>query len=174
MPPNPQSFEPNADNTRDLRRAFGCFGTGVTVVTAQRPEGPLAMTANSFSSVSLDPALVLWSPAKSSKRYDAFINALHFCIHILATDQLKMAEHFASNGTDFSIFEWTEGPGGAPTLVGCLAEFHCDTYAVHPAGDHSVVLGLIQHVIHHDREASGLLFECGKFGQHADIITTDQ
>lgn len=161
------SFEPTAENTQDLRRAFGCFATGVTVVTAQTPDGPLAMTANSFSSVSLDPALVLWSPAKNSKRHDAFVHAPHFCIHVLAAGQFAQAQHFAANGTDFSCFDWHSGPGGAPVLGGCLAEFHCDTFAVHPAGDHSVVLGQIRHVVYQDGDAPGLLFKRGRFGQFA-------
>ena len=159
------SFEPSADDTRALRRAFGCFGTGVTIITAQTPNGPLGMTANSFSSISLDPALVLWSPAKNSQRHDAFVAAPRFCIHILAADQLEVAKHFATNGTDFSLFDWTDGPTGCPTLSGGLAEFHCDTYAVHPAGDHSLVLGQVKKVVQHTSDGPGLLFEKGRFGQ---------
>ena len=158
------SFEPTPEHGLELRKAFGCFGTGVTIITAQTADGPLGMTANSFSSISLDPPLVLWSPAKSSKRHDAFVAAEHFCIHVLAADQLALAQHFATNGTDFGEFRWTSGPLTAPSLHGCLAEFHCKTYDVHPAGDHSLILGDVKTVTQHHRDIPGLLFEKGQFG----------
>jgi flavin reductase (DIM6/NTAB) family NADH-FMN oxidoreductase RutF len=162
--PHPLHFEPSADNTRALRDAFGCFGTGVTIITTQTADGPLGMTANSFSSISLDPALVLWSPALSSKRHDAFAHASTFCIHVLSQQQLDLAKHFATNGSDFSPVQWTLGPGGAPRLKGCLAEFHCDTFAIHPAGDHSLILGHIRDVFHDKTGGDGLLFDKGRFG----------
>ncbi|WP_299671414.1 flavin reductase family protein [uncultured Roseobacter sp.] len=167
MSAEPRGFEPNADRTADLRRAFGCFGTGVTVVTTQTENGPLGMTANSFSSVSLTPPLVLWSPALSSLRHDAFANATQFCIHVLSDQQLDMARHFATSGDGFEQFEWTPGALGAPRLLGCLAEFHCSTYAIHPAGDHSLILGEVRKVIEGERGASGLLFDHGRFGRFA-------
>lgn len=159
------SFEPTPDQSRALRRAFATFGTGVTVITTQTPQGPLAMTANSFSSISLDPALVLWSPAKSSQRHDAFTQAERFCIHVLSTAQQSMAHHFAREGLDFTAFDWRVGPFGAPELDGCLAAFHCDTYAVHPAGDHSIVVGKIRRVVQANLSTAGLLFSDGEFGQ---------
>ncbi|MGB0799466.1 MAG: flavin reductase family protein, partial [Planktomarina sp.] len=71
-----------------LRGAFGRFATGVTVITTQDATGdPVGITANSFASVSLDPALLLWSPAKSAGRHDVFVNASHFAVHILCDDQ---------------------------------------------------------------------------------------
>ncbi|MEM9638390.1 MAG: flavin reductase family protein, partial [Pseudomonadota bacterium] len=146
MTADPRYFTPTADRKADLRRAFGCFGTGVTVVTTQTTDGPLGMTANSFSSISLTPPLVLWSPAVASRRHDAFIQAESFCIHVLAASQLNIARHFASNGGDFDTFDWAPGALGAPRLSGCLAEFYCTTHAVHPAGDHSLVLGEVQQV----------------------------
>lgn len=167
-------FEPSVDRARDLRRAFGRFGTGVTIITAQTPDGPLGMTANSFSSISLDPALALWSPARNSKRHDPFVEAAHFCIHVLAANQLPLAEHFATNGHDFDLFDWERGPGGAPTLGGCLAEFHCDTYAVHAAGDHSIVLGLIRDVVQSNSDAPALLFQQGRFGSFTATLSPGQ
>ncbi|MFK7745822.1 MAG: flavin reductase family protein [Roseobacter sp.] len=165
-------FEPNAENTRDLRRAFGCFGTGVTVITTQTKDGPLGMTANSFSSVSLDPALVLWSPAVSSKRHDAFARAKHFSIHILSSDQLRVAEHFATQGTDFDTIAWSQGDMGTPVIEGCLARFDCDTHAIHPAGDHSLILGQVRHVSHTAHTATGLLFDQGRFGKFTADLST--
>ncbi|MCV3273972.1 flavin reductase family protein [Roseobacter sinensis] len=171
MSAEPRHFEPSADRTADLRRAFGCFGTGVTVVTVQTDAGPLGMTANSFSSVSLTPPLVLWSPALSSARHDAFARAATFCIHVLSDRQLEMARHFAQTGDGFDQFDWTPGPLGAPRLAGCLAEFHCSTHAIHPAGDHSLILGEVQHVIEGRLDASGLLFDRGRFGRFSDDVS---
>lgn len=165
MTAEPRDFTPGADRHAELRRAFGCFGTGVTVITTQTTDGPLGMTANSFSSVSLTPPLVLWSPALSSQRHDAFVQAEHFCIHVLSDRQLEMARHFAKNGDSFDMFPWAPGPVGAPRLQGCLAEFHCSTYAVHPAGDHSLILGEVQHVAQAAQDQPGLLFDRGRFGR---------
>jgi flavin reductase (DIM6/NTAB) family NADH-FMN oxidoreductase RutF len=158
-------FVPTPERSRELRDAFGVFGTGVTVVTARTARGPLGMTANSFSSISLDPALLLWAPAKSSQRHDAFVKAPHFCIHVLTAEQSELALHFATQGYDFAGLDWQDGPFGAPTLKGVRAEFHCDTYAVHEAGDHSLVLGRIRHVSHHRAASEALLFEQGRFGR---------
>lgn len=159
------SFDPTPEHSRDLRRAFGTFGTGVTVITTQTADGPLAMTANSFSSISLDPPLALWAPARDSQRHDAFTHADHFCIHVLSKAQCNMATHFAKNGTEFGAVDWQVGPFGAPTLAGCMAAFHCDRYAVHPAGDHSLVIGRIRRVTRADTNTPGLLFSAGKFGE---------
>ncbi|APE44026.1 flavin oxidoreductase [Sulfitobacter alexandrii] len=161
------SFAPEAEDGARLRAAFGRFGTGVTVITTQTETGPLGMTANSFSSVSLDPPLVLWSAALRSKRHDAFARAQHFCIHILGEDQGPLALHFAGQGHDFSGFDWHPGPDGAPTLSGVLATFHCDTHAVHPAGDHSIILGRIRHAAQRRGDGAGLLFDRGRFGTFA-------
>ena len=149
---------------RALRHAFGRFGTGVTVITTQTDHGPLGMTANSFASVSLDPPLVLWCAALRSKRHDAFAKAAHFCIHVLGDDQVPLANHFASQGHDFTGFDWQKGPDGAPQLDGCLAAFHCSRHAVHPAGDHSLILGRVAHAAATDGSGAGLLFDQGRFG----------
>ncbi|WP_298971062.1 flavin reductase family protein [uncultured Roseobacter sp.] len=163
----PPHFAPTSDRLRDLRRALGCFGTGVTVITTQTDEGPLGITANSFSSVSLEPPLVLWSPAVASRRHAPFVEAERFCIHVLSADQLDLARHFASKGDGFEAFDWSTGPLGAPRLSGCLAEFHCSRYAVHPAGDHSMILGEVRHVFLAEGDAPGLLFKRGQFGHFA-------
>lgn len=150
-----------------LRNAFGRFGTGVTVITTQTAQGPLGMTANSFSSVSLAPPLVLWSAALQSKRHDAFAQADQYCIHILAASQQALASHFAGQGHDFTGFDWTAGPQGAPQLAGCLAAFHCTRFAVHPAGDHSIIVGEITDAAACDGQGAGLLFDQGRFGSFA-------
>lgn len=159
-------FAPAPERTLDLRRAFGRFGTGVTVITVDTAAGPVGMTANSFSSVSLEPPLVLWSPALNSRRHDAFAKATDFCVHVLGVDQFDIALHFASQGDGFDRFEWKTGPSGAPRLSGCLSVFHCATHAIHPAGDHSLILGRVQKVeLDAESRVAGLLFDQGRFGQ---------
>ncbi|MFT6676746.1 MAG: flavin reductase (DIM6/NTAB) family NADH-FMN oxidoreductase RutF [Sulfitobacter sp.] len=159
------TFTPDRGDGADLRHAFGRFGTGVTVVTVDTPAGPVGMTANSFSSISLEPALVLWSPALRSHRHDAFVSARHFCIHVLAHEQLPMADHFARNGDGFDHFDWAPDSHGTPHLAGCLAAFHCQMFAVHPAGDHSLVLGQITAVTERRSPGAGLMFDQGRFGR---------
>ena len=162
-----QRFTPGPDTQRALRDAFGRFGTGVTVVTVHGDQGALGMTANSFVSVSLDPPLVMWSPATSSKRHDAFADAARFNIHVLGADQLALAQHFAGQGHDFGAFDWAADADGVPLFSGCLAVFHCTAHAVHPAGDHSLILGRVAEVSQGALARPGLLFDQGRFGRFA-------
>lgn len=152
----------DVDPTRSLRDAFACFATGVTVVTTQGPDGPLGFTANSFSSVSLDPPLILWCPARSSLRHDTFANAPHFAVHIMAEDQQDLAMRFARNADDFSGQDWQPSADGVPLLNGTLACFECKHFATHPAGDHSIVVGEILRYNH--KPGKGLVFKQGAFG----------
>lgn len=161
------SFVPSPDSQRDFREALGCYGTGVTVVTALDRDRPVAMTANSFASVSLDPPLVLWCPAKASQRYQAFLNATHYVIHVLADDQHALALHFARTGTDFAGIDWAPGAAGLPILAGCLARFECERVAVHDGGDHSIVIGRVHHTTF--RPGQGLIFKRGLYGGFAGL-----
>ncbi len=146
---------------RDLRDALGCFATGVTVVTTLCDQGRLGMTANSFASVSLDPPLVLWSPARKSSRFPAFEAASHFAIHVLAADQQALSDRFAMEGLDFDGIETEPGIGDAPLLSGCAARFECAHAAGHDGGDHLIVVGEVLRM-----EASGaapLLYHRGGY-----------
>ncbi|MEY8829964.1 flavin reductase family protein [Sedimentitalea sp. XS_ASV28] len=153
---------PGPDTSRAYRMALGCFGTGVTVVTTATEDGPLAMTANSFASVSLEPAMVLWCAAKHSKRYNAFANARDYAIHILAEDQMDLAVHFSRVGTDFSPTSWQPDEAGVPILQGCIARFDCRQTALHDAGDHTIIVGEVQRVMR--RQGTGLLHKSGQYG----------
>jgi flavin reductase (DIM6/NTAB) family NADH-FMN oxidoreductase RutF len=161
------SFIPGPDTTREFRNALGCFGTGVTVVTTTTPRGPLAITANSFSSVSLDPPLVLWSAARSSHRHDAFAAADRFVIHIMADDQQALALHFARSGEDFAGIDWAANADGQPVLSGVLARFDCHRHAVHAAGDHSIIVGHVDRAAY--RPGLGLMFKRGQYGGFAGL-----
>ena len=138
-PPNERAmtertFKPGPDQSMAFREALGCFGTGVTVVTTSTPDGPSAITVNSFASVSLDPPLVLWCLAKESNRYGAFQAAQHYSVHVVAEDQQDLALRFARNGLDFSHAEWSPDHNGRPQLSQCLARFDCTLSARHEAG----------------------------------------
>jgi flavin reductase (DIM6/NTAB) family NADH-FMN oxidoreductase RutF len=136
---------------RDLRDALGRFATGVTVVTTTTAAGPLGITANSFAALSLNPPLVLWSPARRSSRFAAFEAASHFAIHVLARDQQAIAEHFARVGHGMERFGRREGLGGVPLLDGCAARLECRHAARFDGGDHLICVGEVLRLAQEDR-----------------------
>ena len=158
-----QEFTPDVADTRALRDALGQFATGVTVITTRTDAGPLGITANSFSALSLDPPLVMWAPGKFSRRFAAFAEAEHFAIHVLAAEQLDVAQHFAADGQDFALPGLVTGLGDVPLLPGCLARFECARHAVHPGGDHAIVVGHVLRVC--TRAGDGLTFFRGQYGR---------
>jgi flavin reductase (DIM6/NTAB) family NADH-FMN oxidoreductase RutF len=157
-----ETFDPMQADGRALREALGRFGTGVTVVTCPTPDGPLGITANSFSSVSLDPPLVLWSPAKSSSRYPFFMAADRFAIHVMGQEQFDTCGGFARNGNAFDTLDWETGDGGVPLINGCLSRFECTTTATHDGGDHSIIVARVTRVT--TRQGEPLLFFGGSYG----------
>ncbi|MXQ06806.1 flavin reductase [Alphaproteobacteria bacterium GH1-50] len=156
-------FTPGPDTARDFRDALGQFATGVTIVTCLSEAGPLGITANSFASVSLDPPLVLWSPARASKRFSAFEAAEHYAIHIIGEDQIDVCGHFVKNGTDFDGLDWHEGAHGVPLLDGCLARFECTRHAIHDGGDHAIIVGRVTAAA--IGQGNPLLFAKGAYGR---------
>ena len=134
------------ENRRLLRDAFGTFMTGVTVVTTLDEAGaPIGFTANSFSSVSLDPALLLVSIAKTSGSYARFIAAKGFAINVLSEGQKAVSNTFAKPVEDrFASVQWQLGPHGAPILHGVSAWFDCATHQVVDAGDHAILIGQVE------------------------------
>lgn len=158
-----QIFQPGPDQERAYRDALGQFATGVTVITAAGPDGPVGFTANSFSSVSLDPALVLWCPAKNAQRFDLFATAPHFAIHVLREDQADLSQHFAINGDDFSSVDWQADANGVPLFDACAARFSCRLEATHDAGDHVIVVGRVGEV--YLTPSKPLIFAKGGYGR---------
>lgn len=132
---------------RELRDAFGSFMTGVTVVTTCKDDGtPLGFTANSFASVSLDPALLLVSIAKTSSNYDNFANASHFAINILAEEQKDVSNTFARPSDDrFADLAWTKSACQNPLIDQVSAWFDCVTYQIVDAGDHAILIGKVEN-----------------------------
>jgi flavin reductase (DIM6/NTAB) family NADH-FMN oxidoreductase RutF/DNA-binding IclR family transcriptional regulator len=133
---------------RQLRDVLGTFVTGVTVVTTRATDGrAYGVTANSFSSVSLDPPLVLWSQSVSSSSHPAFRDSDHFAVNILADDQVHLSNHFAKSKDDkFAGIPHSDGLGGAPVLHGAAAHVECVKVASYPGGDHVVFLGRVERI----------------------------
>lgn len=155
-------FAPETD-TRAFRHALGAFATGVTVVTTATPEGPLGITVNSFTSVSMEPPLVLWCPAKWSRRYAPFAETGHFAIHVLGADQKDIADGFSRDGGAFEGLDWHADANGVPLIDGVLARFTCATWAVHDAGDHAIVVGRVTEAAR--ARGPGLVFHGGVWGR---------
>lgn len=147
------------DDQRLLRNAFGRFATGVTVVTTGTGQGPVAITANSFSSVSLDPPLVLWSIGRHSRRFDAFANCAHYAIHVLAEDQADLCWRFSKSGYDFTDLHLAWNTHGVPLLPRALARFECSVADRFSAGDHMILLGRVLEL--ETNEGAPLLFAGG-------------
>lgn len=154
---------PGPEQERAFRNALGTFATGVTVITSVAKVGHVGITANSFSSVSLDPALVLWSVAKGSMRHDSFASGAPFAIHVMARNQDHIATGFAKDGLSFEGVDHEENPEGIRVISGCLAVFECTTDALHDAGDHTIVVGRVQRFSTGSGEP--LLFAQGKYGR---------
>lgn len=146
-----------------LRDCLGKFATGVTVVTCSNADGgPRGITANSFSSVSLEPPLVLWNIAKVSNSLQSFLNARQFAINILAADQQELSSHFAkTDHTRFNGVEFDRSDHGVPILRNTLACLECRTYQIHDCGDHHIIVGEVESFRSDDR--SPLLFVAGQY-----------
>ncbi len=145
-----------------LRTAFGQYATGVTIVTVATPDGPLGMTVNSFTSVSLEPPMLLWCPARDSDRHDAMLAADQFALHILTRSQEDLAQGFSERGDAFDLCPWHEGTNGLPLIENCAARFICSTKQRIEAGDHSILLARIRQAETSPHEA--LIFSTGRYG----------
>ncbi|MCY3770338.1 MAG: flavin reductase [Gammaproteobacteria bacterium] len=130
---------------RQLRNAFGTFLTGVTVVTSRERNGiPRGFTANSFTSVSLDPPMLLICVDKSAESFDVFTRQPGFAVNILSENQVETASLFASKRADkFEVAQWSGSGTGNPVLAGGCAWFDCAREQVIDAGDHVILLGRI-------------------------------
>jgi flavin reductase (DIM6/NTAB) family NADH-FMN oxidoreductase RutF len=155
--------EPGFDS-RAFRAALGCFATGVAVVTARTPEGVLlGLTVNSFSSVSLDPPLVLWNLAASSPNLAGFQRASHYAVNVLCRAQENLSNHFATRAEDkFAGIAWTPGLGGAPLLPDVHAAFEVRNEFHYPGGDHLIFVGHVERFTARP-EAAPLIFHCGNY-----------
>jgi flavin reductase (DIM6/NTAB) family NADH-FMN oxidoreductase RutF len=153
----------------ELRKALGTFATGVTIVTTLTPDKQLVgITANSFSSVSLDPPIVLWSLKKSSPSLEAFDHNGRFVVNVLTENQKDLSTRFASSISDkFSSVLYAKGIDGLPLIDSCAATFQCKTYQRIEAGDHILFLGLVEAFEHHNHPT--LMFCKGKYMKGTEL-----
>jgi flavin reductase (DIM6/NTAB) family NADH-FMN oxidoreductase RutF len=155
----------SAIDPRDFRTALGSYATGVTIITAAGADGkPAGLTCNSFTSVSLNPPLVLWSLVIYSQSMSVFQNASHFAVNVLAASQQDLATKFAVSAADkFAGVKWRPGLGNAPVLADSVANFQCRTADRYYGGDHVIFLGAVEAYAY-NREAP-LLFVRGGYGR---------
>ena len=147
----------------ELRRVLGSFATGVVVVTGDVDGRPVGFAAQSFASVSLDPPLVLFCPAHTSRSWPLIRRSGRFVVNVLAADQREVSAQFARSGVDkFAGLEWEPTPWG-PAIGRTLASVRCTVEQVHVAGDHDIVVGRVQQLVTH-REDGPLLFFRGDYG----------
>ena len=161
--PHPAEVDATLMERAKLRRAMGRFATGVTVVTTCSPDGKLeGVTSNSFSTVSLEPPLVLWSLARRARSFQGFAASSHFVINILGLDQLDVSRHFAAPRADkLSGVDHRSGHGGCPVLAGTIAHFECKKESTIDGGDHAIFIGRVLHVNFRDGEP--LIFAGGDY-----------
>lgn len=150
-------------DSRELRSALGSFVTGVTIITTVDRQGtPYGLTANSFSSVSLEPPLVLWSQSLGSPSYPVFQEADRFSISILSEHQKDLSSKFAKSGADkFEGVETIKGIGGIPLIKGASAYLECRKVTSYPGGDHAVFIGEVERIERSNRNP--LVFGGGKY-----------
>jgi flavin reductase (DIM6/NTAB) family NADH-FMN oxidoreductase RutF len=151
-------------DTWDFKQAVGVFTTGVTVVTSCDDAGVrYGLTANSFTSVSLEPPLVLFCAYHLAPSLEGLIRSEHFAINVLASDQEDIAKRFARPAADkFAGLDWRVGIFGAPLLDRCIAHIECTLEQCHPSGDHDIVVGRVHRVRFYAGEP--LIFHRSRFG----------
>lgn len=155
---------------RELRRALGQFATGVAVITAQRGGEPVGLTVNSFSSVSLDPPLILWSIDRGSRSFGAFVgdeSSEYFAVNILGENQIAAAQVFScKDEKKFADISWFYDEFGCPLLDGAATQFCCIRTSVVQAGDHAIIIGRI--LTFNNTETGGLVFSQGRYAVARD------
>lgn len=151
------------DEPEQIRKAFGCFATGVAVATTRGTAGePVGITISSFNSVSLQPPLVLWSLGNDSVSYDAFAHAEFFAVNVLARHQEDLSVRFAMTGHDkFAGLDCTAGVHGSPLLPEFSACFECVTEHRYPGGDHLIIVGRVLQF--EDRGLEPLIFHRSQY-----------
>jgi 3-hydroxy-9,10-secoandrosta-1,3,5(10)-triene-9,17-dione monooxygenase reductase component len=154
--------KPAADS-RAYREVLGRFATGVAFVTAAPGGEPAGLIVNSLTSVSLEPPLISFCPARSSLTWQRMRRAGHFAVNILGREHETFAERATPPGSErFAGLDWDAGPAGAPLLTDALAALECEIVAEHPAGDHWIVVGRVAH-LHTTPIKDPLIFFAGEY-----------
>ena len=141
---------------RRFRDTLGCFASGITVITTMSGDEPVGMTCQSFASVSLDPPLITFIPARSSRAWPAIQRSGRFCVNVLAADQEHVSGQMATKGIDkFAGIPWEPAAAtGSPVIEGTLAHLDCTIHAVYEGGDHFIVVGKVEHLEAHPEDAA--------------------
>ncbi|HZJ26023.1 MAG TPA: flavin reductase family protein [Acidimicrobiia bacterium] len=161
-PSDPDILRPDAPGFRSV---LGHFATGVTIVTAMDDGEPVGMAANSFSSVSLDPPLVLFCAALTSSTWPRIQRSRGFAVNILGEHQEHVSQSFATRGADrFGSVGWNVGVGGSPILDDVVGFLDCRIEAEHEAGDHVIVVGRVLD-LGLTKPVGPLLFHRGAYGR---------
>ena len=157
-------------DTRHFRNALGRFATGVTIVTCLDASGqPVGLTANSFTALSLEPPLVLWSLRSASPNMAAFEAAPRFAVNVLTESQVELSRRFAARSEDrFADVAWAQGEQGAPVLAGCAAVFECETLSHQIAGDHRLFIGRVLACT--ESALPPLLFQAGHYRLLGEVL----
>jgi len=145
------------------RRALGAFATGVCVVTADSDQGPLGLTVNSFTSVSLEPRLILWCLDERSERWPAFAAAPRFAVHVLPAGDRDKAARFARGVALLGEGEFERRDEGPPCLPEALARFECAAHQRIQMGDHMIIIGRVEAFS--AAEGDALTFWRGRYGR---------
>jgi 3-hydroxy-9,10-secoandrosta-1,3,5(10)-triene-9,17-dione monooxygenase reductase component len=150
----------DAEAAQVFRGVLGRFASGITVVTSATTSGPVGMTCQSFSAVSLRPPLVLFAPAKTSRAWPLIHRTGHFTINLRAADQQDVSTNFAISKADkFEGIDWTPSDEhGDPHLSGCLGWIDCRVQNVHAEGDHYIVVGSVLKLTEGDADAPLLFY----------------
>jgi 3-hydroxy-9,10-secoandrosta-1,3,5(10)-triene-9,17-dione monooxygenase reductase component len=157
------NVDPEIDAER-FRQVLGQLPTGVTVVTGHHSGGPVGMSANSVTSVSLDPPLILFCPAKSSTSWPKIRASGRFCVSVFSAHHEETSRRFAARGVDrFAGVSWHPRPSG-PALDDAVAWIECTIDAEHEAGDHVIVVGAVDQLEMHKAAADPLVFFRGRYG----------
>ena len=149
---------------RDFRKALGTFATGITVITTTlKNSAPVGITVNSFSSVSLEPPLVLWCLDNEADSYDIFAKCSNFAVHILHQDQEAISQAFSTkNNNRFADLDWEAGEFGSPILKDYASCFQCETEISYAGGDHIILLGRVK-AIATNKDKSPLIYHDGNY-----------
>lgn len=160
---------PPAVDRRAMREVLGHFASGIVVVTAVDGEGPAGLTCQSFASLSLDPPLIMFCPARTSRSWPRIRSAGAFCANILAADHASYSDLFARSGGDkFAGVQWTPAPSGSPILDGVSAWVDCLVENQFDGGDHWIVVGRVID-LGADPARSPLLYYRGGYGVTAPL-----
>lgn len=147
-----------------MRDVLGHFASGIVVITTLTPEGPAGFTCQSFSSLSLDPPFVSFSPARTSTTWPRIRDVGRFCVNVLAEGHAGISTVFARSGADkFAGVDWSLAPSGAPRLDGVAAWIDCTLEQEFPGGDHTIVVGRVRN-LGADPSRAPLLFHRGAYG----------